>query len=441
MYGPMDKKRARRLIEVCLRKELARGAALPRETVDLVEEGVLDSMAWVSFLRGLETASGAPDLGSLLMGQPSSIASVFVALAGPHGASPDESPAASMRSGGYGEGAAFLCGFGAALGARIVPSEEVDREFGMPAGKLRKRAGIESLAWAAEGESEATLGARAAEEALRSAGCSAGEVDWLIATSETHHSYPSLAAQLHSLLLLRENCGALDAGGACLGVLNAFAVAQAFLASGQARNMLVVTSDVHSRILAPGRVAGEFGGLFGDGASAFLLCAQAAEKNSRRLGSFHFGCAGRYAGAIRVGLASAAAPGNALDAHFDGEALSRAAVSRLEKVLHEVALRSGHALADAAGFATHQPNPRLVEILVRQLGVAAEKFPPIARTRGNLGSTTTAAALHAILAAEAVRPAAAQKPVFLASLGPGLLFAGGWIEPAMPPTNPGASTG
>lgn len=399
MYGPMDKKRARRLIEVCLRKELARGAALPRETVDLVEEGVLDSMAWVSFLRGLETASCAPDLGSLLMGQPSSIASVFVALAGPHGASPDESPAASMRSGGYAEGAAFLCGFGAALGAR------------------------------------------AAEETLRSAGCSAGEVDWLIATSETHHSYPSLAAQLHSLLLLRENCGALDAGGACLGVLNAFAVAQAFLASGQARNVLVVTSDVHSRILAPGRVAGEFGGLFGDGASAFLLCAQAAEKNSRRLGSFHFGCAGRYAGAIRVGLASAAAPGNALDAHFDGEALSRAAVSSLEKVLHEVALRSGHALADAAGFATHQPNPRLVEILVRQLGVAAEKFPPIARTRGNLGSTTTAAALHAILAAEAVRPAAAQKPVFLASLGPGLLFAGGWIEPAMPPTNPGASTG
>jgi len=232
---------------------------------------------------------------------------------------------------------------------------------------------------------------------------------------------------------VRENCGALDAGGACLGVLNAFAVAQAFLVSGQARNVLVVTSDVHSRLLIPGRTAGEFGGLFGDGACAFLLRATAAGEMFWRLGKFHFGCAGQYAGAIRVGLAQDGAqgnaPGHALDVKFDGEALSRAAVSRMDKVLREVALRSGHALEDAAGFATHQPNPRLVEILARQLGVAAEKFPPVARVSGNLGSSTTAAALHAILTEQAARPVAQRKPVFLASLGPELLFGGGWIEP------------
>lgn len=320
----------------------------------------------------------------------------------------------------------FLCGSGAALGARIIPSEEVDREFGMPVGKLRKRAGIESVARAAAGENEVTLGARAAQEALRSADCAAGEVDWLIATSETHHSYPSLAAQLHALLLVRENCGTMDVGGACLGALNGFAVAQAFLAAGRARNVLLVTADVHSRMLTPGRVAGEFGGLFGDGAGAFLLRATPAGGMSRKLGQFEFGCAGQYAGAIRV---AGPEPGERrLDVHFDGEALSRAAVSRLEKVLREAAQRSGHALEDAAGFATHQPNPRLVEILARQLGVAAEKFPPVARLSGNLGSSTTAAALYAILSAEAERPAAERKPVLLASLGPGLLFGGGWIE-------------
>jgi len=59
----------------------------------------------------------------------------------------------------------------------MVASEEVDREFGMSAGKLRKRAGIESVARAGQSESEATLGARAAQEALRAAGCAAGEVD------------------------------------------------------------------------------------------------------------------------------------------------------------------------------------------------------------------------------------------------------------------------
>jgi len=68
----------------------------------------------------------------------------------------------------------------------------------MPAGKLRSRAGIESLAYVADGENELTLAARAAQEALRDASCPAQEVDWVIATSETHHDYPSLSAQIHS---------------------------------------------------------------------------------------------------------------------------------------------------------------------------------------------------------------------------------------------------
>jgi len=164
--------------------------------------------------------------------------------------------------------AVFAISSSAVTGSRILPSEEVDRAFGIPVGKLRNRAGIESLAYAAEGENELTLGAGAAQEALRAASCGAQQLDWIIATSETHHDYPSLSAQLHSRLLVREDCGALDVGGACLGLLNALAVAQALIGSGHAQRVAMVTADVHSRTLSPGRVAGEFGGLFGDGASA-----------------------------------------------------------------------------------------------------------------------------------------------------------------------------
>src|SRR5260221_1171041 len=118
-----------------------------------------------------------------------------------------------------------------ALGSRIIAAEEVDRAFGMPVGKLRGRAGITSLAYAAEGENELVLGARAAEETLRAASCGAQQLDWIVATSETHHNYPPLSAQLHSRLLARENCAALDVGGACLGLLNALPVAQSLISS------------------------------------------------------------------------------------------------------------------------------------------------------------------------------------------------------------------
>jgi 3-oxoacyl-[acyl-carrier-protein] synthase III len=315
----------------------------------------------------------------------------------------------------------------AVTGSRVVPSEEVDRAFGMPAGKLRSRAGIESLAYAAEGENELTLAAAAAQEALRAASRGAQELDWIIATSETHHDYPSLSAQLHSRLLVRENCGALDVGGACLGLLNALAVAQSFIGSGQAQTILVVSADVHSRTLAPGRVAGEFGGLFGDGASAFLLRVAngAAVSQGYLLGEALFGCAGQYASAIQVSDAK----DGSLDVQFDGEAISRAAITRMEKVITTVELRSGIPRNSVGGFATHQPNPRLVALLAKQCRVSPKTFPPIARFSGNLGSSTCGAALHEILRSASKQTRGERRPIFLASLGPGLLFGGGWLTP------------
>ena len=322
----------------------------------------------------------------------------------------------------------YLVASSAVVGSRRIPSEEVDRAFGMPNGKLRSRAGIESLAYAAEDENELTLGARAAQRALHIAECGVPELDWIIATSETHRGYPSLAAQLHCQLLARENCGALDVGGACLGFVNALAVAQGLIASRQARTIAVITSDVHSRTFKPGLVAGEFGGLFGDGASAFLLRAKnrARRKPTYELGEFFFGCAGQFAGAIRV----ADAPNGNLDVHFDGEALSRAAITRLEKVVRETELRSGIDRSSLQGLATHQPNPRLVTLLAKQCGLPQDKFPVVAESFGNLGSSTCGVALDTLLRSAQGQSDKQVGPIFTASLGPGLLFGGGWLVPA-----------
>jgi 3-oxoacyl-[acyl-carrier-protein] synthase-3 len=414
----------RRIVEESFRREAGSTVPLPEDAVDLIETGALDSMGWVSFLRTVESACGVSDLGARLTQRPASMARVLEALQEAHAeeAMPQSFP--SFRSPSESRVHAFLSGSSSVVGSRLLPSEEVDRLFGMPIGKLRSRAGIESIAYAANGESELTLGTAALREALRSGSCGPQDLDWIIATSETHHDYPSLASQLHSQLLVRETCGALDVGGACLGLLNALAVAQALIASGQARTVAVVTADVHSRTLTPGRVAGEFGGLFGDGASAFLLRSGTNESlPGYRLGEFLFGCAGQYAAAIRVSDDK----DGGLAVQFDGEALSRAAITRMEKVLAAVELRSRIPRASVGGFATHQPNPRLVKLLAKQLGVSPAAFPAIARTSGNLGSSTCGAALHAAIRAAATLDAPEQKPIFLASLGPGLLYGGGWL--------------
>ena len=286
------------------------------------------------------------------------------------------------------------------------------------------------MAHAAAGETEVTLGAWAAEGALRSSGARAGDLDWILATTETHHAFPALAAQIHREIGAREGCGAMDIGGACLGSVHVLAVAKAIVESGQAGTVLVVTADVHSRTLTPGRVAGEFGGLFGDGASAFVVrgAANKAERESFRLCDFFFGCASQYQQAIQV----SAEPNNQLRVVFDGDALSRAATARLDECIRELERLSGLRRSNVAAFATHQPNPRLVALLAKRAGLPVEKFPLVADTRGNLGSTTCAAALHYALDRARQLGTGEQQPIFLASLGPGLLFGGGWLSPAIP---------
>jgi 3-oxoacyl-[acyl-carrier-protein] synthase III len=322
----------------------------------------------------------------------------------------------------------YVVGSASAFGSRVVPSEEVDHAFGMPAGKLKTRAGIVSVAHVTKDEDEGTLGAQACRQLLQDTGEDKENLDCILAASETHHAYPSLAALLHAKLRLREDCNALDVGSGCLALLQTLAVAQALLVSGRAKKILVATADVHSRTLGPGRAVGEFGGLFGDGASAFLLSGKPRDSKSLayRLGEFFFGCASKYAEAIAI---SESGKGR-LDVQFDGDALSRAAVSRMEKVIDEVEHRSGISREHVGAFATHQPNPRLVKLLAKQLGVSIKNFPPIGSTRGNLGSSMCGAALHAALHHAAAQPADQRLPVFLASLGPGLIFGGGWMVPA-----------
>jgi 3-oxoacyl-[acyl-carrier-protein] synthase III len=322
----------------------------------------------------------------------------------------------------------YLSASASSLGSRLVPSEEVDLAYGMPVGKLKNRAGILSFSYASDDEDEGSLGTKACLEVLKRAGEGTENVDWILAASETHHAFPSLSAVLHARLGLRENCNALDVGSGCLALLQTFAVAQALLECGRAKKILVATADVHSRTLGPGRAAGEFGGLFGDGASAFLICAAPTlfERCTYRLGEFFFGCATKYAEAISVSEAG----GGRLDVQFSGDALSRAAVGCMEKVLTEVERRSGIARAQVGAFATHQPNPRLVTLLAKQLNVPAKTFPPIAKTSGNLGSSMCGVVLNAALRHAATEAVGKRQPVFLASLGPGLLFGGGWMVPA-----------
>lgn len=315
-----------------------------------------------------------------------------------------------------------IVGWGEALGARQVEARAVEEEFSLPVDTLREKAGIQSVSRAGAGDTEVSLAAKAARAALEEAGVSAADLDWIVATSETFLGLPSLGAVLHSQLLARGDCGVLDVGGACLGMLNALQAASVLLQSGRGNQALLISADVHSRLLAPGRVDGKFGGLFGDGASAFVLRRVRGNEKSPpyRIGYSCFGCAGASAGALRI----AAGENSGLDLYFDGEALGRAAIRHMKRVAEELEAGSGVRCVDARAIACHQPNPRLLRQLAKELRVSMEKVPVVADACGNLGSSTCGVALCRALSQPAPNQARQRGPIFALALGPGMLWGG-----------------
>src|SRR4029077_7680592 len=115
--------------------------------------------------------SGVSDLGSGLNERPASLGEVLAALQNSASDISGADDAGLNKKISSSPARAVLTGSSVATGSRLLPSEEVARAFGMPARKLRKPRGIESLAYAAEGENELSLAASAAQEALRAASC------------------------------------------------------------------------------------------------------------------------------------------------------------------------------------------------------------------------------------------------------------------------------
>lgn len=416
----------RAAIEKSLRQVMPPSARLPADEDDWIESGILDSMAHVEFMLCVEQALNVPRLfGRSGAAAPQTILAAMEAIqsALTRQLSSDadllklDSPARTQSVGR----AAFV-GWGMALGSDQITASHVEREFSLRSGTLRERAGLESVRRAATGEDEASLARIASRDALKRASLSVQKLDWIVGTSETFQGFPSFAASLHNSLLAPLNCRVLDVGGGCVGLLNCLVVANSLLADHSTAKILVVSADVHSRVLVPDKIQGEFGGLFGDGACAFVLqressgISRAAFAIRGSIGA----CAGTYSSALQVRPRS----DGTIALAFDGESLGHAAVDMMERSIVELEMRFGVSRENASAFAFHQPNHRLLEILVRRANLPREKVSLVAKSCGNLGASTCGVALSMALDARTDDHGSNRGPIFLVAVGPGLLCTG-----------------
>ena len=140
---------------------------------------------------------------------------------------------------------------------------------------IRERTGIHQRHLAAPHETAVFMATQAAAATLTHAGATASDIDAIIvATSTPDEAFPATAARVQAALGVTAGF-AFDVAAACSGFVYALATADAFIRTGAARNVLVIGTEVYSRILNwRDRTTCV---LFGDGAGAVLLRAGPAD--------------------------------------------------------------------------------------------------------------------------------------------------------------------
>lgn len=169
----------------------------------------------------------------------------------------------------------FITGSGSYLPENVVDNEDLVDRLGIDAERIFKSSGIRSRRWAGHEMTTSSLGARALAKAFADAGLTGAAVDYLLFGTMTPDRFiPGSAPAVQKALGLRE-IPCLDIRAACCNTLYALQVARALVSSGTARQVAICLAEIQSRFLDLTPESATLSMLFGDGAAALIVSAEA----------------------------------------------------------------------------------------------------------------------------------------------------------------------
>jgi len=298
--------------------------------------------------------------------------------------------------------------------------------------KVAEKSGIFARHVAAEDETAADLGFRAAEKLLARALAPPEEIDYLLfCTQCPDHFLPPSACTLQHRLGFRQEIGALDFNLGCSGYVYGLQLAQSLITGGAARNVLLITADTYSKFINPRDRTVRT--LFGDGAAASLI-GQAF--GGGEIGDFVLGTDGGRADRLIVPAGACRMPRSAEtavettdsagcvrssnDLFMDGPALFTFALTTVPKLVKALLAKTGRAIEDYDWFVYHQANKYMLDNLYKRSRIPPEKAVHVYEAVGNTVSSSIPIALQTYVDSGRIVPG---QRLLLAGFGVGFSWA------------------
>jgi 3-oxoacyl-[acyl-carrier-protein] synthase-3 len=288
-----------------------------------------------------------------------------------------------------------VIGTGGYLPEEILTNDQISETVDTSDSWIYERTGIKSRRIAGPNETASSMAEIAARQAIEAAQIDPEEIDLIVvATGTPDRVYPSTGCLLQQRLGIKQ-CMAFDVQAACSGSIFALSIADQYIKSGAAQKVLVIGTEICSRLVDwTDRTTCI---LFGDGAGAVLLGA--SEKTG--ILSTHIHSDGEYEDLLYCPNPQAATEANKDESGFismRGNEVFKVAVNTLGRIVDETLEANRLDKSDIDWLVPHQANIRIIAATAKKLKMSMEQ---VVVTLENQGNTSSASVLLAFN--EAVR--------------------------------------
>lgn len=257
--------------------------------------------------------------------------------------------------------------------------------------RLEKKLGIKSRHVCADTESAFDIAVKACNSLFENYDKS--KIDFIIyCTQSPEYFLPTTACVLQNKLGLNTNCGAFDFNLGCSGYIYGLSMAKAYIQSGIAENVLLVTAEAYSKHLHQDDLTNR--AIFGDAATATVI----DKAFSAKIGAFNLGSDGSGAEHLIVKSGAGKASFKSSDAkedlfYMNGPEVFQFTLNNVPKSVEDCLLKNEASKSDVDFFIFHQANKYMLSNLRKKIGIEEDKFYVNVEETGNTVSSTIPIAL------------------------------------------------
>lgn len=315
-----------------------------------------------------------------------------------------------------------ICGTGSYVPENYYDNHDIAKLVETSDEWIRERTGIIRRHIVSE-DTTVSMAVKAAKAALENGNVDAKELDLILAATITPNKIiPGIACEVQKEIGA-VNAAGFDMSAACSGFVFALNTAQAYIASGMYRKILIIGSESLSNIVNWKDRGSCI--LFGDGAGAAVICAEEGTMypcvmHSDGAKGSVLTCESRHQKNWEEKEAA-----KETYMYMDGKEVFKFAVKKVPEVIQELLEKTGLRAEEIDLFLLHQANQRIIESIAKRMKIDIEKFPMNISEYGNTSSASIPILLDELNRSGKLKKG--QKIVF-AGFGAGLSWGASMIE-------------